>query len=100
MQIDLLTDPKKLARRSDPATSHAAAERAMRFAGSHRQQVLDALCEHGPMTVDMIAKRTGLKSQQINKRTPDLERAGLIELTGRELPSDSGCPEREWRAIQ
>lgn len=95
-QLDMLDEPRKLARTSDPTTSQAAADRVREFAPAHREQILAALRRFGPMTVDRIAAITRLQSQQINKRTSDMRRAGLIEPTGREFPSNSGRPEREW----
>lgn len=101
MQLELLADvPRKLARRSDPSTSHAAAAKVAEFAGSHRAVIVAALAKHGPMTVDQIAARTKLQSQQINKRLPDLQRDGKAAPTGEERPSASGHMERVWRAVR
>ena len=65
-------------RRNDPESSHIAADMVDQFGGSHRAIVLAALRKFGPMTVDQIAARTPLMSQQINKRTAELSRDGLI----------------------
>lgn len=92
-------EPRTLARRTDPATSHAAAARVNEFAGSHRAQVLAALKLHGPMTADQIATRTRLQSQQVNKRLPECQRLGLAAPTGDERLSASGRPERVWKAL-
>ncbi len=82
-----------LARRTDPATSHAAANRAASIAPSQRNIIAAALA-YEPGTVKMIADRTGLSQYAVSKRLPELERMGLIRLTGREI---DGC--REWRAL-
>lgn len=82
-----------LARRTDPATSHAAANRAAFIAPSQRNIIAAALA-YEPGTVKMIADRTGLSQYAVSKRLPELERMGLIELTGREI---EGC--REWRKV-
>lgn len=97
LQLDAF-DPRLLARRTDPAVSHQAAARVHEFAGSHREIILQCLKEHGPQTVDEIAKRTRLQSQAINKRCPELLRTGLARLTGEERLSASGRPERVWCA--
>lgn len=92
-------EPRTLARRTDPQTSHAAAARVAEFSGSHRAQVLEALKRYGPLTVDQIATRTKLQSQQVNKRTIECQRLGLAEPTGEERLSASGRPERVWKAL-
>lgn len=78
-----------LARTTDPATSHVAAQRAAAFAGSHIDVILACLGRHGPQTIDEIAKRTPLNSVQIAR--------GLAEPTGLCRLSASGRPERVWR---
>jgi predicted ArsR family transcriptional regulator len=86
------------ARQSDPWTSHVAARRTREFAGGHVATILECLREHGPQTVDQIAGRTRLNSQQVNKRLPDMEKAGLAAPTGLTRLSASGRPERVWAA--
>jgi predicted ArsR family transcriptional regulator len=87
------------ARRSDPETSHVAARRTREFAGGHIATILACLHEHGPQTVDQIAGRTRLNSQQVNKRLPDMEKAGLAAPTGFTRLSASGRPERVWGCV-
>ena len=83
-----------LARRTDPATSHAAVNKAAAVAPSHRNIIADCLREHGPLTVKQIAERTGLTQYAASKRLPELERLGLAEPTGEVI---DGC--RQWRAL-
>lgn len=83
--------PLPLARKRDPATSHAAANKAASIAPSHRNIIAAALRE-GPATVKQISDRCGLSQYAVSKRLIEMQRMGLIELTGREL---EGC--REWR---
>lgn len=87
-----------LARRSDPDTSHIAAERTTEFRANHAGRILAALQDHGPMTVDQIAKVSDLTAWQVNKRTSELQRAGVAEPTGETRLSASGRPERVWKA--
>ena len=82
--------PLPLARKSDPYTSKQAANKAAKIAPSQRNIIADALREPG--TVKDVAERTGLTQYAVSKRLPELQRMGLIELTGREI---DGC--REWR---
>ena len=79
-----------LARRTDPAVSHAAAAKAASVAPSQRNIIAAALSTPG--TVKQISDRCGLSQYAVSKRLPELQRMGLIELTGREI---DGC--REWR---
>lgn len=86
-----------LARHSDPATSHAAAQMALMFADDHCARILAAL-EHGPAGKTLIASRTGLDHVAIARRLPELQRSGRARTTGRTVPSASGRSEREWEA--
>ena len=95
-QIALLDDGPR-ARQSDPWTSHAAAQRATEFAGTHTDIILACLGRHGPQTIDEIAKRTPLNSVQIARRLSECDRSGLAEPTGLCRMSASGRPERVWR---
>lgn len=85
------------ARRSDPPTSHAAALKAP--VRGHAARVL-AVLRLGPAGQSEIGARCGLSSHQVNKRLPELQRVGLVELTGRQVQGLTGCMEREWRAVR
>jgi hypothetical protein len=65
----------QLARRTDPATSHAAARGAVRFSGSHKARIMEALKE-GPRTAAGIAAMTGLSVVQVDRRLPELQAQG------------------------
>ena len=84
--------PLPVARRTDPKVSHEAAAKAASIAPSHRNIIAAAL-RYSPGTVKQISDRCGLSQYAVSKRLPELERMGLIELTGREL---EGC--REWKS--
>jgi DNA-binding MarR family transcriptional regulator len=81
------------ARATDPATSHAAVQRAP--VRGHRRLVLAALAT-GPAGQTEIARRTGLTVAAVSKRLPELRRAGLVERTGREVASG----EEEYRRVE
>lgn len=85
-----------LARRNDPATSHATAMMAGGVRADHIKRILAAL-RLGPGSKDEIGARAGLIGHAVGKRMPELRRAGLVELTGASRRSASGRPEREWR---
>ena len=89
--------PVPRARRSDPITSHAAADGASRFAASHAGRILEAL-QAGPASAKQIAAATGLTLVQVDRRLPELQRDGFVEVLhegGVDLVRD-GC--RVWIA--
>ena len=90
-------DLPPLARRTDPATSHAAAAQAKELQARHHRLILAALEQHGPMGKDAIAARIqGMDGVAVCRRLTELHRAGKIALTGRNVMSNSGRHEREW----
>jgi predicted ArsR family transcriptional regulator len=88
------------ARTSDPNTSHEAAARAVEFVGAHCDRILACLREHGPLTKDEIARRTGLTPVQVDRRLPDLRARQQAAPNGDERQSDSGRLERVWKAVE
>ena len=91
-----IEDTLPLFRRTDPATSKAAAVSVTEFAGEHHAAILTALAA-GPAGASGIAARCGLSGHQVNKRLTELARTGRIVETGRTVRSSSGRGEREWR---
>ena len=81
------------ARNSDPFTSHLAAK-AMN-PSAHYALIIDAL-KICPAGKTLIAKRSGLHHGQVARRLTELERSGVIGLTGKTVKSDSNRQEREW----
>ena len=81
------------ARNTDPFTSHLAAK-AMN-PSAHYALIIDAL-KLSPAGKTLIAKRSGLHHGQVARRLTELERNGLITLTGKTVKSDSNRQEREW----
>ena len=75
--------------------SKAAARRSRRFAGGHRERILEALAI-GPGTKDEIAARCGLDEQQVARRMHELRRAGDVQEVG-EAVSPTGNAETVWR---
>lgn len=68
------------ARASDPVTSQRAAALAERFAGSHRERILQALQEEGPAAPPKLEKLTGLTIVQIDRRLIEMQRDKLIRV--------------------
>ena len=92
IQLDI--DPPG-ARVLDAATSHAAARAARELQAEHHGIILAAL-RKGPAGKDRIAAMTSLSGVQVARRTIELQRAGLIRLTGNTVMSTAGRAEREW----
>lgn len=96
-QVDLFGTPvAHRARARDPVTSHLAAESAKDLAARHHRLILACLEQHGALGKDGIAARTRLDGVQTCRRLTELQRAGLIALTGRTVQSTAGRAEREW----
>ena len=85
------------ARSSDPITSYLAADAAPKFTNKHVNTILECLAKHGPLGKDGISKLTGLDGVQISRRLPEMQKDGLILLTGKTVKSNTGNQEREWR---
>lgn len=87
------------ARNTDPLTSHLAASSIKEGARQHALIILNSLLEYGPMGKDGIASRCSLESMQVARRLHELQRIGLITLTGRDVKSKSNRWEREWMIV-
>lgn len=88
------------ARRTDPSTSHAAAQRASAFASSHSGRILEVLKVHGWSAALDIAQISGLTVVQVDRRLPEMASKGLARVV---LLSD-GTPHtrygmRVWKAL-
>ena len=88
-----------LARRSDPATSHAAAASARELQLHHHDLIVGVLKRSGSLGKDGVSARCDLTGHACGKRLSELERMGLIALTGRQVFSTAGRLEREWVAV-
>jgi predicted ArsR family transcriptional regulator len=103
LQLDIfgamapLCEPPR-ARRSDPATSHAAAESAKEMADRHHQIILQCLREHGRCGKDAIASRTRLTGVAVARRMAELVRAGKVRDIGAKATSTAGRAETAWEA--
>lgn len=89
------TAAEYLARRTDPATSRAAADRALDFKAGHEAAIYAAICERGATGVTMheIARITGLESVQVGRRLGAMGERYLI--TRKYLPGV--CPQKLWQ---
>lgn len=87
------------ARRTDPATSHQAAQAAESFAGTHCERIHKALQLCGPMDPEQIGAMLGMEPYSARKRLSDCQKAGMAEPTGEVVPTTSGRSQRVWRAL-
>jgi predicted ArsR family transcriptional regulator len=85
------------ARTTDAITSFKAADSIKDVAKMHQEVIVACLQRFGPLGKDGIARQTGLDSNQVARRMNELQKLDLIELTGKEVKSNSGRAEREWR---
>ena len=90
-----------LARRSDPATSHAAAVSAVALAHADRTRILAHLNAiwPGAATYRDIADATGLERHAVGRRLSELRRAGMIVDAG-ERRMDSGRMGQLWAVVK
>lgn len=80
MNLPITMIERRRSRSTDPATSHAAAKKAEKFALSHAGRVVGALRVHGAHTAHELQALTGLTVVQIDRRTCELERDGRIRV--------------------
>jgi len=85
------------ARTKDAITSFKAADSIKDIAKMHHDVIVACLQRFGPLGKDGISNYTGLQSNQVARRMNELEKMDLIELTGKQVTSNSGRAEREWR---
>jgi len=85
-------------RKTDPVTSHEAAEAIKPVASQHHQTILECLQKYGALGKDGISALTSLDSNQVARRLNEMQKIGLIHLTGKTVKSNSGRNEREWSA--
>ena len=92
-------DVTHLVRAHDPLSSVLAAERTPQFAGGHCARILAELTKRGPATAHELQINTGLTVVQIDRRLPDLQKAGKARVVQR-----GGCDlmrggARVWEAV-
>ena len=73
----------------DGTSQQAAVNLAPRVAGM-RRKVLEAIAEHGNVTVLELVERTGIDRWSVQPRVSELRRMGLVESTGERRANPSG----------
>jgi len=93
------TDPKKLVRKTDPDTSHEAAETVD---SNHLESlVYEVICKHknGCIADDVERELSYLRSHSITPRFAPLIRKGFIFDTGERRMASSGRAQRVVKAL-
>lgn len=87
----------KLARNSDPVTSHLAAARVHEFAGTHYEKIIAYLtAEKSARGAEQIGDAIGLDAYAVRKRLSEMERWLEVEPAGYRK-TRSGRMERTWK---
>jgi len=97
---DLFASPPPRARLRDPATSHEAAALVERFAAGHQAQILEALRRFKRAGAEQIAAATKIDAYAIRKRLPEMQREGLVRVTGETRLTATGRHERVWEIVE
>lgn len=88
-----------LVRATDPLSSVLAAERAAKFAGNHCDRILADLRKRGQATPHEMQSTTGLTVVQIDRRLPELLKAGRVRVVQRGGADLIRGGARVWEAV-
>ena len=99
MQPGLFDNPPPRARRTDPDTSHAAANSMAEGAKGQRSRIHAYLTEFGPHTADELDEALDLRVTSAGRRLSELKEKGLAERTTEKRPTRSGRGAYAWRAL-
>ena len=70
------TNTKTLSRRTDPLSSHVAAEESGPHRAWHTQVIAEAIDREPGLTAKQLAERTSLDNVQVCRRSGDLKKLG------------------------
>lgn len=87
----------RLARRTDPETSQAAAENASRRGPTQRMRIWTSLQHLGTATDYELSVATGILRSSAAKRRQELEELGYVIDTGQRRATDTGTQAIVWR---
>lgn len=88
-----------LVRARDPITSVLAAEAAIKLAGNHCDRILADLKQRGQATPHEMQCTTGLTVVQIDRRLPELLKAGRVRVVQRGGEDLVRGGARVWEAV-
>ena len=96
--MNLFDYAERLARSTDPETSHEAARAVVPRLGQLQQQLLEVVREHPGRTMNELAQLKGERDPRtFNRRASELEKAGVIRVGVTKTCSVSGRRARTWR---
>lgn len=89
------------ARKTDPVTSHEAAEAITPSLNKIEQGIYDALCSFlpGGATADEIVEASGIQYRTVTPRLKPMCRKGFVADSGEFKRGDSGRRQIVWRVI-
>jgi len=90
--------PRSHARRTDPDTSHAAAQRVSTAASNCAALLRAFRAAPAGLTAEEAAAVAGIDPWAASKRVSDLVREELVSDTGQRRPGRSGRPQRVLKA--
>lgn len=90
----------KLARTTDPSTSHEAAARVQEFRENQHAAIMEILQTHGPQDPEQIAARMERTAYEIRKRLPELQAKKMAYPNGAKTRTKSGRLQRVWAAVE
>ena len=98
---DLPLFDRAYARKTDPVTSHEAAEKITPHLGTIDDAIYKALLEVGPhgATSDEIVEMTGLKYRSVTPRLKPMTRKGLVTGGKETRVGESGHKNLVWKAV-
>lgn len=88
-----------LVRATDPLSSLVAAENTPQFAGGHCDRILADLVKRGQATPHEMQCTTGLTVVQIDRRLPELLKAGRVRVVQRGGADLIRGGARVWEAV-
>lgn len=86
------------ARSSDPSTSKEAAAQVEEFSSAMYRNISAELSK-GAGTYEELADRMNAGKDQLCKRLPEMERLGIIRLTGELRKGSTGRNQRVWEKV-
>jgi len=96
-ELSLIFSASRLARNTDPDTSHLAAKTASVRGPNQRAQVWQAIKDLSEATDYEIAIHLGILRSSAGKRRQELTELGLVEATDKRRLTDSGSAAIVWR---
>ena len=98
MQIEMFDTKFVRSRSTDPQTSKESAARVDDFSSAMYKKI-SAELEKGNGTYEELADRLGAGKDQLCKRLPEMERLGIIQLTGELRKGSTNRNQRVWEKV-